>query len=254
MAQCPTSRVVAAGGPHPFAPRYSCQAHLSHQPSHSLASDMDAVLGVLGVNARCPIGATAALMNVADARLEDIIALPAPRPRTVSPRVEPARGDAEHAGHRGDAVEGLIRSHELERFPGTEPVSRANQAAALASFCLPSADNKIAICALRAVGGSHDEGGEAPRTRHSSAHRRGDLRPERLGGPSYGWSGPSTRTRGRALESRAPSEPAPPSGGETQADTAGVFVASWIPPPQRVRYPRKRVNSTSHLALGVDAS
>ena len=30
-----------------------------------------------------------------------------------------------------------------------------------------------------------------------------------------------------------------------QADTVGVFVASWIPPPKRVRYPRKRVNSTS---------
>ena len=248
--RCPTSRVVAARGPRPFAPRYPCQVHLSHQSSHSLASDMDAVLGEFGVNARCPIGATAALMDVADARLEDIIALPAPRRLTVSPRVEPARGDAEHAGHRGDAVEGLIRSHELERFPGTEPVSRANQAAAFASICLPSADNKIAIRALRAAGGSHDEGGEAPRARRSSAHRRGDLRPNRLGGPSYGWSGPSTRARGRALESRAPSEPALPSDGETQADTADVFVASWIPPPKRVRYPRKRVNSTSRSVSG----
>lgn len=104
---------------------------------------MDTVSGELGVNARRPVGAAAALMNVADARLEHLVALPAPRRLAVSPRVEPARGDAEHAGHRGGAVAGLIRSHELERFPGAEPVSRANQAAAFASISRSSRSRRF---------------------------------------------------------------------------------------------------------------
>ena len=58
--------------------------------------------------------------------------------------------------------------------------------------------------------------------RRSSTHRLDGLRRDRPGGPSCEWSGPSTRTRRRTRESRAPSEPAPPSGDETQADTAGV--------------------------------
>ena len=43
-----------------------------------------------------------------------------------APRMEPARGDAEHSGHRGDTGAGLIRSHELQRLAGTESASRAN--------------------------------------------------------------------------------------------------------------------------------
>src|SRR5208282_947370 len=35
-----------------------------------------------------------------------------------------------HPAHRGNPVHGLIRTHELERRDGTEPVSVANQAAA----------------------------------------------------------------------------------------------------------------------------
>ena len=141
--RCPTSGVVSARSARPLAPRYPCQTHLSHQSSYALASDVDTVSGELGVNARRPVGTTAALMNVADARLEHIVALPAPRRLAVSPRVEPARGDAEHAGHRGGAVAGLIRSHELERFPGTEPVSRANQAAAFASISRSSRNRRF---------------------------------------------------------------------------------------------------------------
>ena len=47
-----------------------------------------------------------------------------------TPRVVPARGDAEHAGHRGDTETSLIRTHEPGDRPG--PVSRANQAVAVA--------------------------------------------------------------------------------------------------------------------------
>ena len=53
-----------------------------------------------------------------------------------------------------------------------------------------------------------------------------------------------TRSRGRTPRLRTPNGPAPPSGGETQTGTADVFVASWIPPPKGVRYPRMRINSS----------
>ena len=43
-------------------------------------------------------------------------------------------GDAQHPAHRGHAMTGLVRPHEPEDFPGTEPVSRANQAVALAKM------------------------------------------------------------------------------------------------------------------------
>lgn len=68
-----------------------------------------------------PLSTNSAMTPMNEARSKLAIgvhALPAPRRLTVSPRIEPAQGDAEHAGHRGGAVAGLIRSHELERFPG----------------------------------------------------------------------------------------------------------------------------------------
>ena len=82
------------------------------------------------MNARRPIGATAALMDVADADLQESIVLLSRRQFTVSPGVVPARGDAEQTGHLGDGEAGLIGSHELECLLGSEPVSRANQAVA----------------------------------------------------------------------------------------------------------------------------
>src|ERR1019366_2448648 len=46
------------------------------------------------------------------------------------PCIEAAGGDAQHPAHRRGSITGLIRTHELERRDGTEPVSVANQAAA----------------------------------------------------------------------------------------------------------------------------
>ena len=153
---------------------------------------MDTVLGEFGVNARRPVGAAATLMNVADTRLEDIVGLPAPRRLTVSPRIEPAQGDAEHAGHRGGAIAGLIRSHELERF---RVPSRSPERTRPRPFAVSRA--------LHAAGDSHDEDDEAPRARRSSTHRLGDPRRDRPGGPSYGWSGRALELAGE-LADRAP--------------------------------------------------
>ena len=86
------------------------------------------------MNARRSVSAAAAMMDVADAGLENSIVLLTRRQLTVSPSVVPARGDAEQTGHLGDGESGLILSHELEGFAGTEPVSRANQAVAFASI------------------------------------------------------------------------------------------------------------------------
>lgn len=52
--------------------------------------------------------------------------------RSLCPGVVAAGGKFQHSTHRGDRIRGLMRSHELERPDGTESVSRANQAAALA--------------------------------------------------------------------------------------------------------------------------
>ena len=67
----------------------------------------------------------------------------------------PAQGEAGQTGHLGDGEAGLSRSHELEGFAGTEPVSRANQAEALQAF--PAHDATAAF---------H---GEAHRARRSQA-------------------------------------------------------------------------------------
>lgn len=129
---CGTSRVASARSARPLAPRCPRQALLFYQLSHLLSRDID--IGELGVNPRRPEGTAAALMNIANERFKGNIALSAPRPPTVSPRTETVQGDAEHPGHRDDAVASRIRCHDLERFPGTEPVSGANHAAALASI------------------------------------------------------------------------------------------------------------------------
>lgn len=57
------------------------------------------------------------------------VAALASRRVAAQPRIIPARGDAERAAHRGDAILGLIALHESEDFFGSASVSRANQAA-----------------------------------------------------------------------------------------------------------------------------
>ena len=116
------------------------------------------------------------------------------RAPSLTPRIEPARawGGSGHTGHRGDAQLGLIRSHEPVDLPG--PTSRANQAAAFASICLPSADKKIAIPVLHADDGSHDAAGASPRVLRCSAHLHAGLRHARPARPSGGSPGRWVRT------------------------------------------------------------
>src|SRR3990172_3622811 len=68
----------------------------------------------------------------ADLSQEDGVLLRPLRRRSLPPRVVPARGDLEHAAHRGNAVLGLVGAHEFVDPGGIFPVSRANQAAAFA--------------------------------------------------------------------------------------------------------------------------
>ena len=88
---------------------------------------------------------------------------------------------------------GLVRLHEPEDLPGTEPVSRANQTAAFFKICLPSADKKIAIRAPREAGDSPDEAGAAPQAHYSSNRHHDALHRDRSDGPSYGSSAHNIR-------------------------------------------------------------
>ena len=116
------------------------------------------------------------------------------RTSAASPRIVPAGGDTQHPAHRGYPVDGPVRSHELEDLPGTIPVSRANQAAALFRICLPSTDKKVAIPALREAGDSPDAAAATPRARHSSDRPRDDLHRDWPDAPSCGSPATSIRT------------------------------------------------------------
>ena len=75
--------VVAVRGAGSLAPGYPGQAHLSHQPRHALATDLNTVGGKLGVNTRRSVSAAAVMMDVADAGFEDSIVLLTRRQLTV---------------------------------------------------------------------------------------------------------------------------------------------------------------------------
>src|SRR5205085_12032652 len=75
------------------------------------------------------------------------------------------------------------------------------------------------------------------------------------GRPKREWSGRSVQTRGQDRLDHVRHEPDPPSGGETQANTVGVFWASVAPlakasgcPPIRVN-PSFRFGTSAPLAV-----
>ena len=161
------------------------------------------LLGQLGLNARRPVdpapaegsgGPPAVRVNRPHTSGEYFVAALSRRTPSLTPRIEPARawGGSGHSGHRGYPQLGLIRSHEPIDLPG--PTSRANQAAAFASICLPSADNKTAIPVLHAAGGSHDAADASPRALRCSVHHHAGLRHGRNARPSCGSPGPWVRT------------------------------------------------------------
>ena len=106
------------------------------------------------------------------------------RPERPRPRHARVTRWGRHPAHHDPLVCGSVRSHELEDLPGTVPVSRANQAAALFRIRLPSADKKIAIPALREADDS--PAAATPHARHSSDRPRGDLHRDRPDAPSCG--------------------------------------------------------------------
>ncbi len=102
----------------------------AHHPRDPLAADRHAGVSQFGMNPRRAVRPPAAGMDRLHTRRQVRIGLRASRQWPPTPRVVPARGDAEHAGHRGDTETSLIRTHEPVDLPG--PVSRANQAVAFA--------------------------------------------------------------------------------------------------------------------------
>ena len=113
-------------------PAHAGDARGAHHPRDPLAADRHAVVGQVGVNPRRAVRAPAASVNLPHTGGQLGIGLGASRRGASTPRVVPARGDTEHAGHRGDAEPSLIRTHEPVVFPG--PISRANQAVAFAKI------------------------------------------------------------------------------------------------------------------------
>ena len=197
-------------------------------------------------------------VNRPHADSEGFVAALSHRTPSLTPRIEPARawGGSGHPGHRGDAVLGLIRSHEPVDLPG--PTSRANQAVAFASICLPSADKKIAIPVLHADDGSHDAAGASPRVLRclSPSPRRPSSRSACATQWRSAWAVGSnclpsadnnTAIHEPALPQSVRCEPVRPSGAGRPAGTAVSISAWWIPPPQRVRGPRNRGNSNRTL-------
>ena len=85
-----------------------------------------------GMDAGRPIGTARGRMDLADAPQQRRVR-PCPlRGFPAAPRVIAAGGDLQQPAHHGNRIHGLVGSHELEDPDGTEPVSRANQAAAFA--------------------------------------------------------------------------------------------------------------------------
>src|SRR5208337_398182 len=121
---------IPRGGGDPLAAAHAIDAGHLHQPRDPLATDADALRGQLGVNARRAVGCARAFMNRLDTQAQFPIGTRSLRARPYTPRIVAAGGDSQHPAHRGNPVHGLIRTHELERRDGTEPVSVANQAAA----------------------------------------------------------------------------------------------------------------------------
>ncbi len=229
---------VAPGRSRLLAPACARQAGLPHQSGDPLAAHEDSFVGQLGPNLRRAIRAPAPLGDRPNVPGENAVRLVPGGPRTFRPGVVPARGDAEHAGHRRDAELGPVRSHEPEDPFG--PVSRANQAVAL-----PVSP------ALPAAGDSHGAGAAAPTAPLSSGRQRAVLRPGPPASPSCGSTALKARTRRRVGPGSARTGPDPPSAAGTLPGTGILILASWIPPPQRTSCPRNRGKLTR---LGVDFS
>ena len=107
-------------------------SRLFHQTRHPLAGNTLALIRQFGSDPRRSIGASTPAVDLLDPGSQLRILLSSSRGRPLAPRVVPTGGNAQHLAHRDDGIALLVLAHELEDFPGTEPVSRANQAVAFA--------------------------------------------------------------------------------------------------------------------------
>ena len=128
-----TARLRARGARAP-APAHPGQARLAHQPRDAFAAHPASAREQLRVHSRHPVRAMRIAVDAANHRAQLLVATGPTRPSTTSPRGVPAGGDAQHPAHRGHPMTGLVCAHEPEDLPGTEPVSRANQAVAFAKM------------------------------------------------------------------------------------------------------------------------
>ncbi len=122
----PMRRRSSPASAHPFHSR------LFHQTRYPLAGNPLALSHQFGSDPRRSIGASTPAMYSLDSGSQLRILLSSSRGGTITPRVVPTGGNAQHLAHRDEGIVLLVLAHELEDFPGTEPVSRANQAVAFA--------------------------------------------------------------------------------------------------------------------------
>ena len=202
MARLPARGARAPTPAHPRPPR------LTHQPSDPFAPDP------------APPGRQARRVPEAPRRRPQTPrewsgprrATPRHASPVATPRVVPAGGDTQHPAHRGHPMMSLIRPHELEDLPGTEPVSRANQAAAF-----------FVSRALREADGSPDEAAASPHAPPSSDRLHEPSRRDPPDVPSGGSPARNTRTHERVPRACGPCEPTRPFDAGTPARRGDGF-------------------------------
>lgn len=106
--RCRPRRLIAHGRAERVATAHALQAGAPHEPGDPLAPDMKPAVRELGVDAWHAVGAARLTMNRLDLGAQLHIG---PRPRgqrPLAPRGVPAGGDAQHAAHGGDRMDGLV--------------------------------------------------------------------------------------------------------------------------------------------------
>ena len=121
-----------AGRARPAAPADPRQASAAHQSCHPLATHVGFLSRQLGMDAWGTVGALGHGVDPSDPLQQRRIGLRSGRRWPPLPSMMATGGDIQQPAHHGDRIAGLVGSHELEDPDGTEPVSRANQAAAFA--------------------------------------------------------------------------------------------------------------------------
>jgi len=225
-------RLVSEHGPRPLTPTDTLCPEGAREPSHALASNVEAEGGEPGVDPRGAVRAARGAVDGVDVRGQlDIGARPR-RQRPLPPRVVPTGGDTQHTAHGGRGMDGLVGGHELESFEGIEVVSRASQAAAFERMARSSRSGRF-----------------SRRSRRNSSRSS-------LVRPSVRWPASSAACFTQFLIAWAEGSNSRPSSSGVRprrtnsiicrrnaGGTADGSSASWTPPSLTMGCPRNRVNS-----------